>query len=124
MKTSKIISAAALALLAAMGAAHAEEYDGVHPLTSSRTRAKVSAEAVVAARSGNAYDDSSNAGVTQVAASSSLDRATVRAQAVAAAHDPLQNLDRKAFVNSTIPAQYTNGSLAIRQQARQQQAAL
>jgi hypothetical protein len=124
MKTSKIISAAALALLAAMGAAHAEEYDGVHPLTNGRTRAEVSAEAVAAARAGDTYGDASYAGVTQVAGNGSVDRATVRAQAVATAHDPLQNLDRKAFVNSTIPAQYTNGSLAVRQQARQQQAAL
>jgi len=30
---------------------------------------------------------------------------------VAAAHAPNQNLDRKAFVNSVVPTQYTNGSL-------------
>jgi hypothetical protein len=124
MNTSKIIAAAALAVLAAAGAAHAEEYDGVHALTNQRSRAEVQAEAVSVARAGNVYGDASDAGVTQVAGVSSVDRNAVRAQAVAAAHDPLQNLDRKAFVNSTIPSQYTNGSLAIRRQAQTQQASL
>ena len=45
------------------------------------------------------------------------DRATVRAEAVAAAHSPTANLDAKSFVNSQIPAQYTNGSLAQRRSA-------
>ena len=124
MKTSKIISAAALALLATAGVAHAEEYEGVHALTSERTRAEVRAEAVAAARVGNIYGDAADAGVTQLAGNSTVDRAAVRAQAVAAAHDPLQNLDRKAFVDSTIPAQYTNGSLAVRRQQQSQQASL
>ena len=119
MKTSKIIAAAALAILAAAGA-QAETYDGVHALTSQRARAEVSSEAVVAAHSVNPYAE----GVSSVPAPTlvaSTDRARVRAEAVAAAHDPLQSLDRKAFVNSVIPAQYTKGSLAIRQQQRQQQ---
>jgi len=120
MKTSKIISAAALALLAAAGAAHAEEYDGVHALTTQRTRAEVQAEGQSVARSGNVYGEGYYAGVTQVDGNSSVDRNAVRAQAVAAAHDPTWNLDRKAFVNSAIPAQYTNGSLARRQQQSQQ----
>jgi len=124
MKTSKIISAAALALLAAAGAAHAEEYDGVHALTTQRTRAEVQAEAQTVARAGNVYGETYHAGVMQVDGTSSVDRNAVRAQAVAAAHDPLQNLDRKAYVNSTIPAQYKNGSLAIRRQQQSQQAAL
>src|SRR5262245_3997235 len=118
---SKIITAAAVALLAAAGA-HAEEYEGVTTVNSVRTRAEVQADAAAAAKAGaNLYGDAAQAGVTQVAGN--VDRNTVRAQAVAAAHDPVQNLDRKAFVNSTIPAQYTNGSLAIRRQAQQNQQA-
>jgi hypothetical protein len=126
MKTSKILSAAALALLAAAGAAHAEEYDGVHALTNERTRAEVQAEAQTVARSGNVYGEAYNSGVTQVAGNSSVDRNAVRAQAVAASHDPTWNLDRKAFVNGTIPSQYTQGSMAVRrqQQQNQQQAGL
>ena len=45
MKTSKILAAAALSLLAAAGA-QAETYDGVHALTSQRARAKSTSEAV------------------------------------------------------------------------------
>jgi len=37
---------------------------------------------------------------------SSLDRASIRAEAVAAAHAPNQNLDRRAFVNSEVPPQF------------------
>ena len=124
MKTSKIISAAALALLAAAGAAHAEEYDGVHALTTQRTRAEVQAEALSVARSGNAYSDSYFTGVTQDDPNSAVDRNAVRAQAVARAHDPLQNLDSKSYVNSRIPDQYTKGSLAICRQQQGQQASL
>lgn len=119
MKTSKLLAAAALSILAAAGA-QAETYDGVHALTTQRTRAEVSSEAVVAARAGNVYGDVAGP-IVQAPLLALLDRSVVRAEAVAAAHDPLQSLDRKAFVNSVIPAQYTNGSLAIRQQQRQQQ---
>lgn len=119
MKTSKLLAAAALSILAAAGA-QAESYDGVHALTSQRARAEVSTEAVAAARAGNVYGDAVGTGAPAPLLAS-VDRSVVRAQAVAAAHDPLQSLDRKAFVNSVIPAQYTNGSLAIRQQQRQQQ---
>jgi len=119
---SKIITAAAVALLAAAGA-HAEEYQGVLTVNSQVSRAEVQSGAVAAAKAGtNLYGDAAQAGVTQVAGN--VDRNAVRAQAVAAAHDPLQNLDRKAFVNSTIPSQYTNGSLAVRRQATQNQASL
>jgi hypothetical protein len=119
---SKIITAAAVALLAAAGA-HAEEYDGVLTINSQRSRAEVQAEAATAAKAGaNLYGDAAQAGVTQVAGN--VDRNAIRAQAVAASHDPTWNLDRKAFVNSTIPSQYTNGSLAVRRQASQNQASL
>lgn len=119
---SKIITAAAVALFAAAGA-QAEEYQGVTTVNSQRTRAEAQSEAVAAAKAGaNLYGDTANAGVTQVAGN--VDRNAIRAQAVAAAHDPLQNLDRKAFVNSQIPQQYTNGSLAVRRQQQNQQASL
>ena len=120
---TKIISAAAVALMAVAGAAHAEEYNGVLTVNSQRSRAEVQADASAAAKAGvNLYGDAAQAGVTQVAGN--VDRSAIRAQAVAASHDPTWNLDRKAFVNSTIPSQYTNGSLAVRRQASQNQAAL
>jgi hypothetical protein len=115
---TKIIAATAVALFVAAGAS-AEEYQGVITVNSQVSRAEVQAGAVAAAKAGtNLYGDVANAGVTQVAGT--VDRNAVRAQAVAAAHDPLQNLDRKAFVNSQIPQQYTNGSLAVRRQQSQQ----
>ncbi len=54
MKTSKFIAAAALSLLAAVGA-QAETYQGVHAPVSANQRADVRAQAVVAARSENPY---------------------------------------------------------------------
>jgi hypothetical protein len=84
MKTSKIIAAAALSLLAAAGA-QAETYEGVHPLVSSASRADVRTEAVVAARSENPYAEGVSSRVAPVL-TDSADRAGVRAEAVAAAH--------------------------------------
>lgn len=37
----------------------------------------------------------------------------VRNEAVETAHRSNQNVDGKAFVNSVVPSQYTNGSLKI-----------
>ncbi|RIX83671.1 alpha/beta hydrolase [Acidovorax cavernicola] len=104
MKTSNILAAAALSLLAAAGAAHAETYEGVHAVTSGYSRADVAPQAAAAARAGNEYSDAVSASVAPVLASS-VDRATVRSQAVATAHAPGQNLKREAFVGSVIPAQ-------------------
>ena len=115
MKTSKLIAAAAFSVLAAAGAAHAETYEGVHPLTTANSRADVSAEARVAARSGNPYGDGSDAGVQTVA--SNTDRAPVRAQAVAAAHNPLQSLDRRAFYRDQVPAEYSKPKVSLTRQA-------
>jgi hypothetical protein len=84
MKTSKIIAAAALTLLAAVGA-QAETYEGVHSLVSANSRATVRAEAVTAARTANPYADGAESGVPAVVASA-IGRSTVRNQAVAAAH--------------------------------------
>jgi hypothetical protein len=115
MKTSKLIAAAALSVLAAAGAVHAETYEGVHPLTTANSRADVSAEARVAARSGNPYGDGSDAGVQTVA--STTDRAAVREQAVAAAHNPLQSLDRRAFYRDQVPAAYYKPKFSVTRQA-------
>ena len=84
MKTSKIIAAAALTLLAAAGA-QAETYEGVHPLVSANSRAMVNAQAVTAAHSANPYAEGADSTVAPLLASAT-DRATVRNQAVAAAH--------------------------------------
>ncbi|MDB5731226.1 MAG: alpha/beta fold family hydrolase, partial [Variovorax sp.] len=63
MKTSKIIAAALLSILAA-ASAQAETYDGAHALTTQRSRAEVDASAVMAARSGNAYGEGLTSVVT------------------------------------------------------------
>jgi|LNAP01.1.fsa_nt_gb hypothetical protein len=111
MKTTQIIAAAALTLLAAVGA-HAETYDGVQQVVSVKSRAAVDAEAVAAA---HAPDQNINrSSKVAPALPSPTSRAAVAAEAVAAANAANQNLDRKSFVNSTVPAEYTNGSLATR----------
>ena len=113
MKTSNILAAAAFSLLAVAGA-HAETYQGVLNLTSVRTRADVNAEAVVAARSANPYAEGVSSRVAPVL-TASVDRNTVRAEAYAKAHAPNQNVRVESFANSIVPAQYTNGSLKVRQ---------
>jgi hypothetical protein len=115
MKTSKLLAAAALSVLAAAGAVHAETYEGVHPLTTANSRADMSAEAQVAAHSGNTYGEGSAAGVTKM--TSKADRAVMRAQAVATAHNPLQSLDRRAFYRDTVPAEYSKPKVSMTRQA-------
>lgn len=111
MNTSKIIAAAALAVLAAAGA-HAESYDGVQQLKIGNSRADVAAQGNAAARSGNVYGDvQSSAAIVRPSA---FDRASVHAEAVAAAHAPNQNLDPRAFANSEVPPQYQAGQPAGR----------
>ncbi len=113
MKTSKIIAAAALTLLAAAGA-QAETYDGVHQSVSAASRADMNNQAVAAAHGANPYAEGSSAGPAPVVAST-RDRAAVQAEAVATANEPNQNLDRKAFVNSVVPSQYKMERPASRQ---------
>ncbi|MBB3178265.1 helicase SNF2 [Variovorax sp. Sphag1AA] len=84
MKTSKIIVAAAVSLLAAVGA-QAETYEGVHPLVSSNSRAEVRAGAVDAARQDNPYAEAVSSRVAPLQ-TASAPRGTVRNEAVAAAH--------------------------------------
>lgn len=80
MKTSKIIAAAALSLLAAAGA-QAETYEGVLTVNSVASRAEVDAQARSVARAGNVYGEAAFAGVAP-ALTASADRASVRNQAV------------------------------------------
>ena len=105
MKILKLVPAIGFFLLAAAGA-RAETYEGVHPLTTLRSRAEVQAEAVAAAHSENPYAEGASASEPLVM-TASTDRATVQAEAVAAAHAPNQNLRREAFPGSVIPPQYT-----------------
>jgi len=114
MKTSKIVAAAVLTILAAAGA-QAETYEGVHALTSSASRAEVSSQAVAAAHAGNPYSEGANAGVQAIA--STADRATVRAGAVAKAHDPFASLDRRAFYRDQVPAAYSKPKVSLTRQA-------
>ncbi|NVM87191.1 hypothetical protein FHT32_000814 [Variovorax sp. SG517] len=109
------LSAIAFAMLGAAGAVHAETYEGVQPLTSSASRGDVKAEAVAATREGNRYSDAAAEGA--VAFSSTLDRATVREQAVAAANNPLQSLDRRAFYRDEVPAAYKKPGVSFTRQA-------
>jgi hypothetical protein len=104
MNTSKFVAAAALSLLAVAGA-HAETYQGVQAPVSANSRAAVNSQAEIAARSANPYADGASS-VAAPALTASVDRSAVQADAVATAHAPNQNLDRKAFVNSVVPAQY------------------
>jgi hypothetical protein len=85
MKTSKIIAAAALSLLAAAGA-QAETYEGVHAPVSANSRADVRTQAVVAAHSENPYAEGVSSRVAP-SLTASADRATVRNEAVAAARN-------------------------------------
>jgi hypothetical protein len=84
MQSSKFIAAAALSFLAAVGA-HAETYEGVHPLVSANSRAAVRAEAVVGAHSGNPWDEGASSRVAALPASPA-DRSEIRRDAVATAH--------------------------------------
>lgn len=114
MKTQRLALFAIAALMGA-AAAQAETYEGVHPLTASANRAEVQAEAVAAARSGNAYSDAAGAG--SIAIASTVNRAAVRAQAVAAAHDPLLGTRRDSFYRDQLPAQYGRAATAVTRQA-------
>jgi hypothetical protein len=86
MKVSKILTVAALCVVG-IGAAQAESYQGVHPLTHDRSRAAVRAEAVVAAHSPDPYADAYGADVPATIVSTA-DPAAVHAEAVVAAHSP------------------------------------
>jgi hypothetical protein len=97
MKTSQLIAAAALSVLAAAGAAHAETYDGVHPLTTANSRDAVAVQGAAAARAGNVYGDGVNEGVTTIV--STADRAKVN------------------FYRDTVPAAYNKPTVSFTRQA-------
>ncbi|RYF33583.1 MAG: alpha/beta hydrolase [Comamonadaceae bacterium] len=105
MTASKILSAIAIAVMAASGAAHAETYDGVQAVKSANTREEVNAQAVAAASAPNQNVDMRSR--VMPAMTHPADRSVISAQGVAAARAPNQNLNRNAFVNSVIPSQYT-----------------
>jgi hypothetical protein len=79
----------------------------VQPLQATTSRADVLAGADAAARAGNLYGDVVPEPPTS--RPSARDRASVRAEAVATAHAPNQNLDRRAFFNSEVPPQLGTG---------------
>lgn len=84
MKTSMIIAAAAVSLLA-VASAQAESYEGVQPRVSANSRADVRATAVDAAHSDNPYGDAVSSHVAPLQISS-IARTTVRNDAIGAAH--------------------------------------
>ncbi|VTU32891.1 hypothetical protein H6CHR_03892 [Variovorax sp. PBL-H6] len=86
MKTSNIIAAAALSLLAAAGA-QAETYEGVQAPVSANSRADVRTQAVVAAHSENPYAEGVSSRVAPILTASAA-RDVVRNEAVAAARGP------------------------------------
>ena len=59
---TKLLATSAIALFAVAGA-HAEEYEGVHPLTTERTRAELQNEARAATQNFTAFGDLTTARV-------------------------------------------------------------
>jgi hypothetical protein len=115
MNTTKIIAAAALSLLAAVGA-QAETYDGVLTVHSVASRAEVDGQARAAARAGNIYADAADAGVAP-ALTASADRATVRNQAVQTAR--LGNIYGESASAGVLSAGASNiDRAAVRAEAR------
>jgi len=82
--TTKIIAAAAVSLLAAIGA-QAETYEGVQASVSANARADVRGQAVVAAHSDNPYAEAVSSRVA-AAPTGLTGRGAVRSTEVAAAH--------------------------------------
>lgn len=99
MKTSHILAAAALTLLAAVGA-QAETYQGVNQAVSTKSRDEVNAEAVRAAAAPNQNVTRGSRGPETVAVSK--DRAIVEAEAVRTAYAPDQNVTSGSRVNSKV----------------------
>lgn len=99
MKTSRLLAAAALSLLAVAGA-HAESYQGVHQTVSAVSRADVEAEAVRTASAPNQNVTRGSRGADPF--KSVADPVAVRAQAVATASAPDQNVTGGSRVNSRV----------------------
>jgi hypothetical protein len=99
MKTSRILAAAALSLLAAAGA-QAETYQGVHTGVSAKSRADVAAEAVAAAAAPNQNVVRGSRGAEPFNSVASPE--AVRAQAIATANAPDQNVTGGSKYNSRV----------------------
>ena len=99
MKTSQILAAAALTLLAAVGA-QAETYQGVNTAVSTKSRDEVNAEAVRTAAAPNQNVTRGSRGPETVAVSK--DRAIVQAEAVRTSYAPDQNVTGGSRVNSRV----------------------
>lgn len=104
MTASKILAAAAFSLLSVAGA-HADVYDNIpnFPGTSEVSRADASAGAYTAARSADPYREGATASM-QPSRTSTVDRASVREQAIAAAHAKNQTVQASSYVNSRAPS--------------------
>ncbi len=99
MKTSRLLAAAAVTLLATLGA-QAETYEGVAQPVSALGRAEVNAEAV---RAASAADQNVVRGSRGAEAfTSAATRDSVRAQAALAAAAPDQNVVPGSRVNSRV----------------------
>jgi len=119
MKTSHILAAAALSILAAAGA-QAETYQGVQTNVSAKSRDEVGAEAV---RTAGAADQNIPRGSRGAEAFKAVaDSATVRAQAVATASAPDQNVSAGSRVNSRVISTMNNPA-QVRVQAQKDSAA-
>lgn len=118
MKTSKILAAAALSLLATVGA-HAETYQGVEQPVSALNRSNVEAEAVRTASAPNQNVTRGSRGADPFTAVA--DPAAVRAQAVATANAPDQNVSGGSRVNSRVISTMPNRA-QVRVQAQQGEA--
>lgn len=105
MKTSHILAAAALSLVAVAGA-QAETYNGVAPVVSARSRDEVNAEAVKAAAAPDQNVVRGSRGAEKF--TPMADPAAVRAQAVAAASAPDQNVVGGSRVNSRVISTMAN----------------
>ena len=104
MTASKILAAAAFSLLAVAGA-HADAYDNIpnFPGTSQLSRAVVSAGAYEAARSSDPYREGATVSMAP-SRTSTVDRAAIREQAIAAAHAKNQTVQASSYVNSRAPS--------------------
>lgn len=115
MKTSHILAAAALALVAVTGA-QAETYQGVNAVVSAKSRDEVNAEAVRAAAAPNQNVTRGSRGPETVAVSQ--DRAVVEAEAVRTSYAPDQNVTSGSRVNSKVVSTMVN-PMDTRVQAQQ-----
>jgi len=119
MKTSHILAAAALSILAAAGA-QAETYDGVQSSVAAKSRDEVNAEAVRAAAAADQNIPRGSRGAEQF--KPVADPAAVRAQAIATANAPDQNVVGGSKYNSRVISTM-NKSVEPRVQAQKEGAA-